>query len=149
MSEHKENCKGCQEYNDLSRRDFVGLSAGLVAAASSPAWLPRVVYADSHSSSRDVMVSIFLRGGVDALSMCVPFTEKEYYNLRPNEAVPQPDASGDFQAIDLDGFFGFPPSMKALKRPYDKGDLLIVHACGLKDSNRSHFDAMRQQLEDE
>ena len=142
MSDHDEKCKGCQEYNDLSRRHFVGLSAGLVAFAAAPAWLPRVVYADSHSSSRDVMVSIFLRGGVDGLSMCVPFTESEYYRLRPTQAVPQPDAGGSFRAIDLDGFFGLPPSMRALKRAYDKGDLLIVHACGLKESNRSHFDAM-------
>ena len=22
MSDHKKDCKGCQEYNDLSRRDF-------------------------------------------------------------------------------------------------------------------------------
>ena len=142
MSDHQENCKGCQEYNELSRRDFVGLSAGVVAAAAAPAWLPRVVYADSHSSSRDVMVSIFLRGGVDGLSMCVPFTENEYYRLRPTQAVPQPDSNGNFRAIDLDGFFAFPPSMQALKRVYDQGELLIVHACGLKDSNRSHFDAM-------
>ena len=142
MSDQEKNCKGCREYNELNRRDFVGISAGLVAAAALPAWVPRVVYADSHSSARDVMVSIFLRGGVDALSMCVPFNESEYYRLRPTQAVPQPDAAADRRSIDLDGTFGFPPSMQSLKRAYDMGDLLVVHACGLKDSNRSHFDAM-------
>ncbi len=145
MSEKKQEheCKGCQEYNQLTRRNFVGMSAGVVAAAVAPTWLPRVVYAQSDSSSRDIMVSIFLRGGVDGLTLCVPFTEKPYYDLRPTQAVPPPDSKDkQIRALDLDGEFGFPQPLKPLMDAYDDGDLLVVHACGLKDSNRSHFDAM-------
>ncbi len=136
------DCKGCREYSRLSRRNFLGLSAGTVAATMVPAWLPRVVLADSHSSSRDVLVSLFLRGGADALTLCVPHGEDDYYQLRPNLAVPQPDSSAAAKTIDLDGFFGLPPSLQPLVEPYQDGALAIVHACGLPDTNRSHFDAM-------
>lgn len=140
MSKH--DCKGCAEYRDLSRRQFVGLSAGLVAAAVAPSWLPRVAYAQSDNSKRDVMVSIFLRGGLDSLSMCVPFTEQAYYDLRPTIAIAPPDAGAGVRALDLDGSFGFAPSMGGLIDAYRDGGLLVVHACGLPASNRSHFDAM-------
>ena len=51
MSDHE--CKTCNEYRQISRRNFVGISATLAAAAVAPGWLPRVVYADSENSARD------------------------------------------------------------------------------------------------
>ncbi len=138
-----DECKACQEYSQISRRNFVGLSAGLVVGALAPGWLPRVVYAGSDSSSRDVIVSIFLRGGADSLSMVVPYAEDNYYQLRPTLAVPRPDGDDANRVSDLDGFFGFSPSMAPLREAYDDGSLLVVHACGSKDPTRSHFEAMR------
>ncbi len=140
MSQHK--CKGCDEYRHLSRRQFVGLSAGLVVAAAAPSWVPRVAYAQSESSERDVMVSVFLRGGLDSLSMCVPFNEPDYYALRPTIAVPPPDSGQANRALDLDGTFGIAPTLEPLMEPFQDGELLVVHACGLPESSRSHFDAM-------
>jgi uncharacterized protein (DUF1501 family) len=143
MSDH--DCKGCKEYEGLTRRNFVGLTAGLAAAVVAPGWLPRVVYAASESSSRDVIVSIFLRGGADALTLCVPHGENAYYELRPELAIARPDAAVEeaARAIDLDGFFGLPHAMRALKEVFDDGSLAISHATGVVDSSRSHFDAMR------
>ncbi len=109
-----DDCRGCREYTELTRRNFVGLTAGLAAAAAVPAWLPRVVYADSENSSRDVLVSIFLRGGADALSLCVPFTEPNYYRLRPTLAIQPPDSSDPNRALRLNGRFGFPPAFEPL-----------------------------------
>lgn len=140
MSHH--HCKGCREYAQLSRRNFLGVSAGALAASLVPAWLPRVALADSESSSRDVIVSLFLRGGADSLTLCVPHGEDAYYQLRPGLAVPRPDAASPDRAIDLDGFFGLPPALAALEDVYRGGDLAIVHACGLPGTSRSHFDAM-------
>ena len=143
MTDH--DCKGCKEYEGLTRRNFVGLTAGLAAAAAVPGWLPRVVYAASDSSSRDVIVSIFLRGGADALTLCPPHGEAAYYDLRPQLAIARPDSSADAgaRAIDLDGFFGLPQAMAGLKDAFDDGYLAISHATGVKNSSRSHFDAMR------
>lgn len=143
MSDH--DCKGCKEYEGLTRRNFVGLTAGVAAAFAAPGWLPRVVYATSETSGRDVIVSIFLRGGADALTLCVPHGEDAYYDLRPDLAIARPDAGVDqaSRAIDLDGFFGLPHGMRALKDAFDDGYLAISHATGVKNSSRSHFDAMR------
>ena len=138
-----DNCKTCNEYAELSRRKFMGLSTGLIAAAATPAWLPRVVLAESESSGRDVIVSIFLRGGADALSLCVPHGDRNYYELRNNTAIQPPDNNDANRAIDLDGFFGFPPALQPLVEAYRNGDLAVVHASGLPDNpTRSHFDAM-------
>lgn len=137
-----DKCKGCNEYRQLDRRQFLGRGAGLAAFALAPAWLPKVVFADSHASSRDVIVSVFMRGGGDGLTLVAPFGESAYYDLRPSLAVPPPDSSSPNRAVDLDGFFGFPKAMNSLMNAYNAGDLLVAHACGLDSGTRSHFEAM-------
>ena len=137
---HAKTC-GCDEYHALTRRQFLGNTAALLTAAAVPAWLPRVAYAHTFDSNRDVLVSIYLRGGCDGLSLCVPHAEDAYYALRPTLAVPRPNANDPFAATDLDGFFGLPPAMAGLLQAYIAGDLLIVHATGSVDESRSHFDA--------
>lgn len=135
----------CHEYNALSRRQFLaagGAAAAIVAAA--PAWLPRIALAKDHrGTQRDVVISIYLRGAADALSIVPPHAEQAYYNNRPTIAVPRPDSGLPDAAIDLDGFFGFAPAFAPLMTPYNDGKLLVVHATGSTDPSRSHFDAQR------
>ena len=138
----KKNERGCREYHRISRRNFLGWSSGLLTVAAAPSWLPRVVLAESENSSRDVVVSLFLRGGADGLTLCVPHGESAYYDLRPTLAIPRPDSSEASRVTDLDGFFGLPPAMTPLMEAYQTGDLAFVHACGLPETSRSHFDAM-------
>lgn len=145
---HDDECRGCAEYRDarggVSRRRFLRWGAGAVAAAALPGWLPRVAYAsDGGDSERDVLVQIFLRGGSDALTLCVPYLEPRYYALRPTIAIAPPDAPGPNKVTDLDGRFGFPPAFAPLLESWQAGDLAVVHACGLDNPTRSHFDAMR------
>lgn len=146
MSGSDHDCSGCSEYNRLSRRGFLSGAAG--AAATSflpifPEWLPRVVLAEAADSSRDVIVSIFLRGGADGLSLCVPFSDPEYYAGRPSIAIPRPDSSAQNRGVALDDDFAFPRAMSPLMPAYEAGDLLVVHATGSIDPSRSHFDAQR------
>jgi uncharacterized protein (DUF1501 family) len=136
------SCAGCDEYHYLTRRGFLGLTAGALGAAALPAWLPRVAYATSHDASRDVLVSIVLQGGCDALSLCPPFGDPGYYRQRPTLAIPPPDSRGGARALDLDGYFGLAPALEPLLEAYQEGSLLIVHACGLPQSTRSHFHAI-------
>jgi len=137
------DCQACTEFNTLSRRKFMALS-GLTGAAAiaMPAWVPRVSFARSHISGRDVMVSIYLRGGADGLTLCAPFGDPAYRSLRPTLAIGAPDAAIN-PATNLDGYFGLPPAMASLLEPYQAGKLLIIHATGSTDSSRSHFDAQR------
>lgn len=142
---HDETDCGCDEYNELSRRRFLSYTGGMAGAIAFtnlfPEWLPRVTMAESFDSSRDVIVSIFLRGGADGLSLCVPFGDPNYYTGRPTIAIPRPDSTSVNKAIALDGFFGFPQAMRALLPAYQAKELLVVHATGLTDNTRSHFDA--------
>ncbi len=131
-----------------SRRDFLGglgkLGAVGISRALFPSWMPRLAFRpDAQAARGDVLVAIFLRGGMDGLSAVVPFGEgANYYDRRPTIAVPEP-GRGPGSALDLDGFFGFHPAFAPLKDIYDVGGLAVVHATGSIDSSRSHFDAMQ------
>jgi uncharacterized protein (DUF1501 family) len=129
-----DDCQACDEYRRLSRREFFSRSTATAVALSVPAWLPRVTYAQSASSS-DVLISIFMRGGADGLSLVAPWGDPSYFGLRPTIAIPANAATA------LDGYFGFPPAMAPLLPAYQSRNLLIVHATGSTDPSRSHFDA--------
>lgn len=143
MTDREHQDCGCAEYNTLSRRDFIVSSAGISLSALFPAWLPRVTLAGAYASNRDVIVSIFLRGGADGLTLCAPFGDPNYYKVRNYIAVPQPDSSSTFRGVNLDGFFMFPHAMTELVPAFTAGDLLVVHATGQLQVSRSHFDAQR------
>jgi len=147
--QHDADC-GCQEYNELSRRQFLATSAGVSAAAFFPAWLPKIVMSKNYASSRDIVVSIFMRGGADGLSVCVPFADPNYYTSRSTIAIPRPDSTAANKGINLDNFFMFPQAMTGgaagtagLIPAFKANDLLIVHATGQLNNSRSHFDAQR------
>jgi uncharacterized protein (DUF1501 family) len=143
MSEpHDIDC-GCEEYNELSRRQFLSSAAGVSASVFFPAWLPKIVLAESYAGNRDVIVSVFLRGGADGLSLCVPFGDANYYASRSTIAIPPPDSSAVTKGIALDDFFAFPQAMAGLLPAFQLSDLLVVHACGQTNNSRSHFDAQR------
>lgn len=153
MSVHESTSEcesqACAEYYALSRRRFMAVSGSAAAImAAAPAWLPRVALAKDHRGSmRDVMVSIFLRGASDGMSMVVPYGEAAYYSNRPTLAIPRPDSGLPNAAIDLgvggNGFFGFNAAMLPLMTAYNNGHLLAVNATGSTDPSRSHFDAQK------
>ena len=145
-----QDTTGCEEYRALSRRQFVGgAGTAFAAAALHPAWLPKVVLASTYVSTRDVMVSVFQRGGADGMSVCVPFGDPNYYTLRPTIAIPRPDATTPAtRGIALDNFFAFPQAMAGLVPAYLNADLLVLHAIGQTDRkstrlNSSHTDISR------
>lgn len=126
----------------ITRRTFLQSTAVLGACkAIFPKWMPRLAFREVGSPG-DVLVNIFLRGGLDGLCAVVPFGEgRGYYDARPTQAIAEP-GRGDETALDLDGFFGLHPVLAPLLEPYSAGDLAIVHATGLTNDTRSHFDAM-------
>jgi uncharacterized protein (DUF1501 family) len=131
----------------MNRRFFI--KSGSIALASlgmtlsAPGFLERAVLANERNAGgrRKTLIAIFQRGAVDGLNMIVPFGESNYYNLRPNIAIPKPAAGNPETALSLDGFFGLHPSMSSLKPLWDSKRLAIVHASGSPDNTRSHFDA--------
>jgi len=131
----------------MNRRYFIK-SGGIALASfglmtSTPTFLRRAL-ADTidkvTGGRRKTLIAIFQRGAVDGLNVVVPYGEHNYYDLRPNIAIPKPNG-GVEAALDLDGYFGLHPSLQSFKPLWDSKRLAIVHASGSPDSTRSHFDA--------
>ena len=91
-----------------------------------------------------ILVVIFLRGGADGLALVSPASDPDFIAARPENlrVLRQGDAAGRVirQGIaDVD--FRFHPAAAPLADLYDAGDLSLVHAAGLPEATRSHFDA--------
>ena len=105
------------------------ISRRLFLSAAVPLWMLRA------AGGKRVLVVVFQRGAADGLNIVVPHGESRYFELRPMLAVPKAEV------LDLDGFFGFHPSLKPLLPLWTNKQLAVVHAAGSPDPTRSHFDA--------
>lgn len=126
---------------NISRR-YILKNGGIamLGLASLPSFLQRAVAATA-APNKKKMVVLFQRGAMDGLNVVVPFGERDYYQMRPTIAIPEPRRGGGDAAIDLDGFFGLHPSLQPLQPLFHNGQLAIVQAVGSPDPTRSHFDA--------
>src|SRR5690348_13550196 len=115
----------------VTRRVF--LKNGGVAIASvglapvvGPAFLRRAVFAAEPTSQarQKTLICLFQRGAADGLSIVVPHGDPNLFNLRPNLAIPRPQAGkADAAALDLDGMFGLHPALAAFLPLYQAGHL--------------------------
>ncbi|MEM8922805.1 MAG: DUF1501 domain-containing protein [Actinomycetota bacterium] len=136
----------------LSRRTFLA-AGGLTTLGAVTALGTSVSFsAPGVPSDGDVLVQLFLPGGVDGLALTPPLADGAYYDLRPNIAIPQPgQANGSLPlrgngrvgfSSGFDGAFGLHPAAKAL---YDglwsDGKLAFVPGAGFKGTTFSHFTA--------
>lgn len=124
----------------LSRRQLLqalGLTgAGLVLA---PSFLSRALAATpSGAPVRRALVTVFLRGGADGLSLVPPVEDDAYQRARPTLAL---KSQGEHAALKLQGPFGLHPSLGALLPWWAEGKLAVLPAVGLPVAPRSHFDA--------
>jgi len=120
-----------------TRRVFLRSSgAALAGLCLEPALVARPLVAERVASNK-VLVLIFLRGGMDGLSLIVPHGEPDYYRLRPTIAIPRPGAQGG--ALELDGHFGLHPAAAELAPLFRSGVGVAVHAVGHAGATRSHF----------
>jgi uncharacterized protein (DUF1501 family) len=165
--------------NTMNRRDFIKGCTGFAAVAAARGFgISDLIFdanlRSAHAASvgspdqpppnnRDLLVLVFVRGGLDGLNVVVPFNTSptdraRYYNqLRPTMNIPPPDSSAARKAIDLDGRFGLHPDAArgfagvntpnqgafdtgGLLQLFRNGDLAIVDACGSLDITGSHFD---------
>ena len=116
-----------------------GALAGLLASLGSQALAPRLAFAGTETPyDGDTLVVLSLRGGFDGLSAVAPVGDPHLAALRPTIGVT--GAVG----LGLDSMFALHPALTGLKSLYDAGSLAVVHATGLPQPNRSHFEAMAQ-----
>jgi len=129
----------------LSRRNFlVGCSATIAALAGGRVG-GLAFAAEGLPAQRDILVVVSLRGGCDGLNLIAPVDDPAYVAARSAELrlAERGEYAGLRLKNALPGFdFRLHPAAAALKEIYDSGDLALVHACGLTDGTRSHFEAM-------
>ena len=129
----------------VSRRQLmVGVGMGTLGWASSRSALAGMTVNPCRADRThgNVLVVVFLRGGMDGLSAVTPYAEERIYSMRPNLAVATPKVNSKDTLIDLDGFFGLHPSLAPLADMYRSKQMAVVHAIGSQDQTRSHFEAM-------
>ena len=124
-----------------TRRDFLRSSSLLGFGATVPAFLGRTAHAaptaDKAGAKDTVLVVVQLTGGNDGLNTVVPFTNPDYYKLRPNIAVAKD------QVKKLTDDVGLHPSMSALAKLYtDDGAVCVVQGVGYPNPSQSHFRSM-------
>jgi uncharacterized protein (DUF1501 family) len=112
----------------LLRSGGAGLGALLAASAG-----PRLAFAEA-AVARDLLVVVFLRGGIDGLSAVVPVDDPAYYAARPKIGV-RPE-----NTFALDDRFGMNKNLAALQPMWKAGELAPVVGSGVPGLARSHFD---------
>ena len=91
-----------------------------------------------------ILVVLFLRGGADGLNLVCPSSDENLIAARPEDlrVARKGDRAGRVIRQDIaDVDFRFHAAAAALADLYDAGDLSLIHASGLPDATRSHFDA--------
>lgn len=128
---------------DHSRRSFlVGCSAAIAGLAGSR--FNSLAFGSTEGADSDeVLVVLFLRGGMDGLNLVPPIggADRGFYEaLRPTLKVP---VAGPGAALALGNTgFGLHPAAAPLHELYQDGKLAIVQAVGMHENQRSHFDSM-------
>jgi uncharacterized protein (DUF1501 family) len=97
------------------------LGDGIAAAAGGPA--------------SPVLVSVFLAGGIDALSVLAPVNDPVYRKLRPTLAV----APGDGVPFTEDSRLHWHPTAASFAKLHDAGKMTVFPGIGYTSPDMSHF----------
>ncbi len=116
------------------RRVLAGAGAAGVAALGAQLATARVAFGDPATVTRTLVV-VFLRGGMDGLSVVVPAFDANLYRTRRTIAVPQA------ALLPGDRGFGLHPVLAPLQPLWTAGQMAAVHAVASPDVSRSHFQA--------
>jgi uncharacterized protein (DUF1501 family) len=122
----------------LSRRNFLAKGLGLALTVYG---LDKLSVFDfdagiAQAATGDrVLVSVFLDGGADALSLLFPAGDARYYQLRPTLALPQ--SAGI--AFAEDSRLRWHPSLSALAQLHAERKVSVLPSVGYTSPDKSHF----------
>src|ERR1700733_4582802 len=126
----------------LSRRGFLLASAGLALSVYGAGRVldPKlfeegIAQAAAASPSQPVLVSVYLQGGIDAMSVLYPAGDPLYTKYRPVLALPE----GAGPAFAEDPRLHWHPLAAPLAQLHGEGKLSVLPAVGYSDPNQSHF----------
>lgn len=128
----------------INRRSFIRQMGSLVALSALPgshSFAFRPTNLSTEQQPKQILVVVFLRGGCDALQWVAPVNDPAYIQARPSN-LRVPNKGSLLLKNGLAGLdFAMHPKAAALRELYDQGHLAIVHATGLANGTRSHFEA--------
>jgi uncharacterized protein (DUF1501 family) len=125
----------------LDRRTFLLASAGAALSVYGASMLsPRhfeegIAEASAASGEQPVLVSIFMEGGWDALSVLAPVKETRYKELRPTLGL----AEGSGVTFTEDETLMWHPSAAGLAELHEEGKVTAFPAIGYEPQDESHF----------
>ena len=126
----------------LDRRMFLARSAGLMLAVYGAGTLGMNLFEEgiahagvSPGAGERVLVSVFLDGGIDSLSVLSPTGDPRYRNLRSQLAL-GPNAG---QAFSEDARLRWHPLASPLATLHAEGKLSVATAIGYDEPDQSHF----------
>ena len=124
----------------LDRRTFLARTAGLALAVYGGAsLLPRAledgIAAATAAGPQKVLVSVFLDGGADSLSMLFPDGDPLYRKLRPRLAL----AAATGLPFSEDARLRWHPSLGGLAQLHAEGKVAVMAGVGYTGPDQSHF----------
>jgi hypothetical protein len=124
----------------LSRRSFLLRSAGLALSVYGagrltglPAFEEGIARAQAGGAGT-VLVSVFLDGGADSLSILAPVGDPDYRRLRPGLALPEGGT-----AFSEDPRMSWHPAAAPLAALHAEGKVSVMPAVGYDHPDQSHF----------
>jgi uncharacterized protein (DUF1501 family) len=124
----------------LTRRDFVSRTAGLALGIYGGGMLSARAFEDGIASAasappQNVLVVVYLAGGIDGLSVLFPAGDPTYYSLRPNIAIAQTAGTPFTQ----DNRLRWHPTAGGLSTLHGEGKVSVIPAIGYVNNDESHF----------
>jgi uncharacterized protein (DUF1501 family) len=124
----------------LDRRAFLAKSAGVALAVYGASKLGLRAFDEgiAHAAAapgQPVLVSVFLPGGADSLSVLYPAGDPNYRKLRPKLAL----ADGAGPVFAEDDRLRWHPSLRPLATLHGEGKVAVAPAIGYTHPDQSHF----------
>jgi uncharacterized protein (DUF1501 family) len=124
----------------LDRRSFIARSAGVALAVYGASKLGFGALDDgiAHAASlpsQPVLVSVFLPGGADSLSVLYPAGDPNYRKLRPKLGL----ADGAGQVFSEDDRLHWHPALSPFATLHGEGKVAVAPAIGYTHPDQSHF----------
>jgi uncharacterized protein (DUF1501 family) len=121
----------------ITRREFVkGGLATFTVGFFAPTLLTEMAHAQG-ALDRNLVV-VYLQGGIDGLSVVIPYKDPFYFSRRPTLSLPA-DQVLQIGADAAGKPLGLHPRLTGLKSVYETGKLAIIQRAGYPNSSRSHF----------
>ena len=122
----------------LTRRHFLAKSLGAAVAVYGGSLLGLQAFEEGIAAAASgpavpILVSIFLEGGADGLSVLSPQGDPLYKKLRPKLAL-----AGGTQLVEDDRLY-WHPALSGLQKLYSEKKVTVLPAVGYTNADQSHF----------